>query len=194
MTEGLIVDVDKGWVVVDRSVVFSMLGDVKLVFNNRLEVTGKVEYIHPLHNLALVSYPPESLGNISVTAATINSRAISHGDPVKQIGLNYDGEAEYRTTTVDSIQELWLREYNVPQYIDQNLDVVHLIDANSAVDGVLVNSENEVTALWSTFNESGENFMSSTSSARSEPERYGKSFCELLTTLFIRSRVSIGWE
>ena len=52
---GVIVDRDKGLIVVPRSVVFRALGDVKLIFNNRLEVKGKIEYIHPLHNLSLLS-------------------------------------------------------------------------------------------------------------------------------------------
>lgn len=151
---GLIVDAKKGWVVVDRSVVFTMLGDVKLVFDNRLEVTGTVEYIHPLHNLSLISYPVNALENIKVSSAIISKRPIARGDAIKQVGLNYDGEVEYRSTFVDNIQELWLHEYNVPQFIDSNLDVVQLIDANSAFDGVLVDANNQVTSLWSTFDQS----------------------------------------
>ena len=66
---GVIVDIEKGWIVVAQSVVYSMLGDIKITFNNRYEVNGKVEYIHPLHNLALISYEPDELGEASVSQA-----------------------------------------------------------------------------------------------------------------------------
>lgn len=169
---GLIVDIDKGWVVVDRSVIFSMLGDVKLTFNNRLEVTGKVEYIHPLHNLSLVSYPVNELKNIHVSAAVISKQPLSRGDAVIQVGLNYDGEAERRSTFVDTIQELWLSEYNIPQYIDRNLDAINLIDANASIDGVLVNAKDEVTAFWSTFDESENNGKESSWVSAGIPAEY----------------------
>ena len=53
---GLVVDAKKGWVIVDKSVVFSHLGDAKIIFNNQVELDAKIEYLHPIHNLALISY------------------------------------------------------------------------------------------------------------------------------------------
>jgi len=153
---GVIVDVKKGWVVVPRNVVFSMLGDVKLVFDNRIEVIGKVGYIHPLQNLALVSYSPSLLTNIEVAQITLSKRAMVVGDPVLQVGLNYDGVIEYRKTMVDTKEELWLRQFNVPQYIEKNIEVTYLVNPNTVIDGILVNSDNEVTALWSSFEQSDE--------------------------------------
>ncbi len=151
---GVIVDVKKGWVVVERNVVFSMLGDVKLIFNNRLEVTGKVEYIHPLHNLALVSYQPEQLSNVAVAQITISKTPMQNGQPILQMGLNYDGAIEYRETLVDTHDELWLQQFNVPQFIEKNIKVTYLVNPNPVIDGILVNAKNEVTALWATFEQS----------------------------------------
>ena len=70
------------------------------------------------------------------------------------MGLNYDGVVEYRQTDVDTIDELWLTQFNAPQFIERNIEVVSLINPNMSVDGILVNKANEVTALWSMFEES----------------------------------------
>jgi S1-C subfamily serine protease len=151
---GVIVDVNKGWLVVSRSVVSSMLGDVKLVFNNRLEISAKVEYIHPLHNLALVSYSPTLLTNVAVAQVRLSKGGMASGETVLQMGLNDDGVVEYRETQVDMQEELRLRQFNVPQFIEGNIEVTYLLNPNDSIDGILVNSDKEVTALWSTFEQS----------------------------------------
>jgi len=150
---GLIVDREKGWVVVPRSVVFTSLGDVKLTFNNRIEVKGKVEYIHPLHNLSLISYEPESVAHIPLTQVVFSKQPITRGAQIRQIGLNYDGEVEYRETYVDTIDELWLTQFNVPQFIEKNINGISLVNPNMSIDGILVNKADEVVALWTMFEE-----------------------------------------
>ncbi|WP_371378319.1 trypsin-like peptidase domain-containing protein [Thalassotalea aquiviva] len=155
---GVIVDAEKGLVVVDKTIVVSMLGDVKLVFDNQLEITGKVEYVHPIHNLALISYPVHELGNeIEVSEVTFTNKRLTKEDEVLQIGINFEGEIEYRRTSVDTIQELWLQDYNVPQYLQTNMEGIHLVNANNSIDGILVNSNNEVAALWASFEQSESN-------------------------------------
>jgi S1-C subfamily serine protease len=151
---GVVVDSAQGLVVVPRTVVFSSLGDVKLIFDNREEISGKVEYLHPLHNLALVSYDPQLLAGIAVAQINISTKPVKQGQLIKQIGLNYDGEVEYRETEIDTIDELWLRQFKVPQFIDKNIDAISLVNPNVAIDGVLVNTADEVVALWTLFEES----------------------------------------
>ena len=72
---GLIVDEERGYVLVDRNTVPIAIGDVSITFAGSLEVKGKIEKLHPLHNYAIVSYDPESIGNTPVRAA--KSRAIT---------------------------------------------------------------------------------------------------------------------
>ncbi|MGB5258318.1 MAG: trypsin-like peptidase domain-containing protein, partial [Woeseiaceae bacterium] len=47
---GLIVDKERGYVLVDRNTVPIAIGDVTVTFAGSLEVPGKIEQLHPLHN------------------------------------------------------------------------------------------------------------------------------------------------
>jgi S1-C subfamily serine protease len=67
---GLIVDKERGYVLVDRNTVPIAIGDVSVTFAGSLEVKGRVEQLHPLHNYAIVSYDPASIGDTPVREAT----------------------------------------------------------------------------------------------------------------------------
>ncbi len=55
------------------------IGDVTMTFAGSLEVNGKIEQLHPLHNFAIVSYDPESIGDTPVKAATFNTKQLAAG-------------------------------------------------------------------------------------------------------------------
>ena len=76
---GVIVDAKRGLVVIDRNTVPLAMGDVRMTFNGTVEVPGKVEFIHPLHNLAVVSYDPKSIGDTPVRAATFVTKELAPG-------------------------------------------------------------------------------------------------------------------
>ena len=76
---GVIVDTKRGLVVIDRNTVPLAMGDVRITFNGTVEVPGKVEFIHPLHNLAVVSYDPRLIGDTPVRAATFVTKELQPG-------------------------------------------------------------------------------------------------------------------
>lgn len=148
---GIVVDRNKGLVVIPRTVVHSSLGHVKLVFDNRIEVKGKVEYIHPLHNLVLVSYSPSEVAHLPIAQMALSSEPYNLGDEVTQIGLNANGLLEYRKSSIENIEELYLGDFSVPRFIEKNLDTIHIVNPNLSVDGALLNNNNEMIAMWTMF-------------------------------------------
>jgi S1-C subfamily serine protease len=148
---GLIVDAARGLVVTDRNTVPVALGDVRLTFGGTLEIPGKVEYVHPLHNLALVSYDPKLIGTTPVASAQLNPAPLREGQPVTAIGMNIGGELKSRATQVASVDALDLPLSRTMQFRDSNVDVAQLLNPPDEFDGVLVDAAGKVQALWSSF-------------------------------------------
>jgi S1-C subfamily serine protease len=151
---GLVVDAEKGWILVDRSTVPTTLADIKVLFFNTIEIDATVEYIHPLHNLALVSYDTELVKKLGIRSAALSSKSPQDSEKYLQVSLGNSG-LEYREVTVDRVDALSLSVPNVPRYRDANMDVVYLEQYRNGVDGVLANSKGEVSAFWASFEDQG---------------------------------------
>jgi S1-C subfamily serine protease len=148
---GLIVDVQRGLVVVDRNTVPVAMGDVRITFNGTVEVPGKVEFIHPLHNLAVISYDPRSIGNTPVRPATLLERPLREGDDVWVVGQRSDFKLMSQKTQVASVDAVAFPLSRTLRFRDSDMENVSLVNAPSDVDGVLANDKGEVLALWSSF-------------------------------------------
>jgi S1-C subfamily serine protease len=148
---GLLVDAAQGLVVVDRNTVPVSIGDVRLTFAGTLEVPGRVEYIHPLHNFALVRFDPALIGATPVRAATFAARPFAVGETVWVVGLGRDGDIKVRSTQIGDVGPLVLPLSRTMQFRDANLEVATLTTAAGVDDGVMVDSRGNVIGLWSSF-------------------------------------------
>ena len=148
---GLIVDAERGLVLVDRNTVPIAMGDVTITFAGSLQVSGRVEYVHPLHNLAVVSYDPEQIGDTPVKAARFSDEELSAGDDVWVIGLKGDHQVVHQQTTVASVDPMLLPLSRTMRFRDSNLEAISLVNAPGDIDGVIVNRRGEVVAKWVSF-------------------------------------------
>ena len=148
---GLIVDAERGYIVVDRNTVPVSMGDVSITFAGTLEVPGRVVYVHPLHNLAVVAYDPQLIGATPVRSAKLAVRELQPGETVWVVGLGPDSELHSRSTQIASIEPLRLPLSRTMRFRDSNLDVIQLVNPPRDYDGVLLDKAGNVLGLWSSF-------------------------------------------
>jgi S1-C subfamily serine protease len=148
---GLVVDAERGLVVTDRNTVPVAVGDVRITFAGTVEVPAKVEFIHPLHNLAVISYDPALIGDTPVKAAKLNPTALRPGEDVWVIGLRSDHKVMSQGTQVAAVDALEFPLSRTLQFRDSNLETISLVNPPTDYDGVLVNKAGDVAALWSSF-------------------------------------------
>jgi S1-C subfamily serine protease len=148
---GLIVDKKRGLVVVDRNTVPVSIGDVTVTFAGSLEVKAKVEQLHPLHNLAMISYDPATINDTAVEEASFNPSPLKPGDKVWVVGIKGDHQLVHQESTVSSVEPLTLPLSRTLRFRDSNIEGIDLINAPMDVDGVLVDKRGKVAAMWSSF-------------------------------------------
>ena len=148
---GVIVDAERGLVVVDRNTVPVAAGDVRLTFGGSIEVPGKVEYVHPLHNLSVVSFDPIALDGTPIRAVKFDTRELEPGEPVTVVGLGGDSRLRSLATYVATMDDVNFPLSRTLQFRDANLEVVALVNSPSDFDGVITGKDGRVRALWSSF-------------------------------------------
>jgi len=148
---GLVVDAERGYVVVDRNTVPEAPGDVRLTFAGSVEVDGRVEYIHPLHNLALLSYDPEQIGSTPVRTAQLAAIPQRSGDELLAVGLRADSTLVNQDVQVASVDPTYYPLSGSLRFRETNLETISLVTPPDGIDGVLTDQRGRVVALWSSF-------------------------------------------
>jgi S1-C subfamily serine protease len=148
---GLIVDAERGFVAVDRNTVPESMGDVQITFGGNLEVPGRVAYIHPTHNLALLAYDPALIGDTPVRAAQLSDRLPQPGEDVQVVGMRSDFRLVYRTTEVASVEAVHYPLSRTIRFRETNVETLDLVNGPDDIDGVILDRRGDVVALWSSF-------------------------------------------
>ena len=148
---GVIVDAARGLVVVDRNTVPEAMGDVRITFAGSLEVKGKVEYIHPLHNLAMLSYDPALIGDTPAKAIRLKPGFPKPGAKLTVVGLRSDNKLVHRQTEVASIEPVLFPLSRTIRFRDTNMETISLVNGPRDFDGVIVDRSGAAVALWSSF-------------------------------------------
>lgn len=148
---GVVADAERGWVVVDRNTVPVALGDVRLTFAGSLEIPGEVEYIHPLHNLAVVSYDPALIGDTPVRSAEFSTEEVQPGEELEVVGLKADHTLLSQPGEVRAVIAANLPLSRTLRFRDSNLEGVTLVNGPDEFDGVVIDFQGRVAALWASF-------------------------------------------
>jgi S1-C subfamily serine protease len=148
---GLVADAERGWVVVDRNTVPVAMGDVRLTFAGSIEIPGRVEYIHPLHNLAVVSYDPKLLGSTPVKSASFLTKPLAAGQDVAVVGLGPDFRLLSQSSEVANVAPAAFPLSRTLRFRDTNLDVVTLVNGPGDFDGTIVDFQGRVLGMWASF-------------------------------------------
>jgi S1-C subfamily serine protease len=148
---GIVVDAERGLVIVDRNTVPIAIGDVTVTFAGSLEVKAKIEQVHPLHNLAIVSYDPATIGETPVKAAVFEETSLRAGEQVWVVGIKADHQLVHQQSTVASVDPLILPLSRTLRFRDSNIEVVSLVNGPQDFDGVIVDKRGHIVSTWSSF-------------------------------------------
>ncbi|MGI9264672.1 MAG: PDZ domain-containing protein, partial [Gammaproteobacteria bacterium] len=148
---GVVLDAERGLVVVDRNTVPVSMGDLRITIAGSLEVPGRVVWIHPLHNLAVVAYDPALVGDTPIRPASLSTAPINPGDRLWVVGLKGDHRLISQSTEVASIDAVTFPLSRTLRFRETNMETVSLVNSPSDLDGVLADEDGNVVSLWSSF-------------------------------------------
>jgi S1-C subfamily serine protease len=147
---GVVVDAERGLVVVDRDTVPVALGDVRLLVAGAFEVPGRVMALHEVHNLALVAYDPAHLSTVEVQPVQFSRRPLREGDKAWYVGMEADAAINVQEVRVAQVEPFGLASAGAPRFRETNLDVVELREPPPQANGVLVR-RGRMSAFWAAF-------------------------------------------
>ncbi|CAG8292399.1 unnamed protein product [Penicillium nalgiovense] len=147
---GLVIDADKGLVVVSRAIVPYDLCDINITVADSIIVSAKVVFLHPLQNYTIIQYDP-SLVKAPVKSAQLSTNYIKQGQDTIFVGFNQNYRIVVAKTTVTDITTVSIpANAAAPRYRAINLDAVTVDTGLSAQcsNGVLIGEDGVVQALW----------------------------------------------
>jgi len=148
---GLVIDKDDGLVLVDRNTVPVSVGDVRIVFAGALDIPAKVVFVHPLHNISIIQYDPNLLGETDISEVEFDTEDLESGDKVWLVALKNGQELLVEETKISAIDSLDFSVPAIPAFRESNLDAISLNNPPASRGGVLSNEDGEVQAVWLSF-------------------------------------------
>lgn len=150
---GLVIDAEKGLVVVSRAIVPYDMCDISITIADSIIVDGKVRFMHPLQNYAIIQYDP-SLVLAPVQSARLSTELIKQGSEIIFFGYNQNLRPVVAKTVVTDITTVAIpASASAPRYRAINVDAVTVDTslASQCGSGVLISEDGTVQALWLTY-------------------------------------------
>lgn len=150
---GLVIDADKGLVVVSRAIVPYDMCDISVTIADSIIVDGKVVFLHPLQNYAIIQYDPK-LVQAPVKSAKLADKPIKQGENTIFFGFNQNLRPVVAKTAVTDITTVAIpASASTPRYRAVNLDAITVDTSLSGQcgSGALISEDGTVQALWLTY-------------------------------------------
>lgn len=146
---GLVIDAERGFVIISRTIVPTKLCDIELTFADSVLIPGKVVFLHPSHHYAIIQYDP-SLVDAPVKSAKFSQERISQGASTFFVGHNDNKEMVYASTAVTKVIPLEREPPNPPRGRPINVDRIDIETriGTHCASGVLVAEDGSIQALW----------------------------------------------
>ncbi|KAJ2315524.1 hypothetical protein H4S02_000197 [Coemansia sp. RSA 2611] len=169
MGPGFIIDKARGYVVCDRDTVPIGLGDVHITIAGSVVLVGKVHFLHPVYNFAIVKYDPRQLGNTQVQDLQFHPdylagrKKLAPGDTVCVVAVNGEQNPVVRHTRIASRSMVSTRECLPPRFRCMNVEGIKLNDQPGCQGGVLCDDDGLVLAMWTSVSSQDSNHKDTTS-------------------------------
>lgn len=147
---GLVVDAEKGLVVISRAIVPFDLCDINVTVADSIVVSAKVLFLHPLQNFTIIQYDP-ALVQAPVKSAKLSTNYVKQGADTIFVGFNQNLRIVVAKTTVTDITTVAIPpNAAAPRYRALNLDAITVDTGLSGqcTSGVLIGEDGIVQALW----------------------------------------------
>ncbi|BAP72982.1 pro-apoptotic serine protease NMA111 [Kluyveromyces marxianus] len=146
---GLVIDAEKGYVIVSRSFVPHDCLNTFISFAESVLVPAKVIFLHPTQNYAIVQYNP-ALVDAPIHTPILADERLERGDETNFIGYMYSNTLVNSKTKVNGISSLSVPNDVIPRYRATNLEVISIDSSLSTKckSGILADDDGTVRAIW----------------------------------------------
>ncbi|KAJ1720756.1 hypothetical protein LPJ53_004641 [Coemansia erecta] len=151
---GVIVDANKGLVVVDQYTVPTSICELTIIIASSCTIPAKLKFLHPTHNFAIIQYDPALIGESDLCEIEFSPTPLKPGDPTHMITQSSYGDLLCINTVITSTVPIRIGRSPYPRWRGIN-DEVMILDSPKANDyyfGVLADDEGRAQALWTTYN------------------------------------------
>ncbi|KAI9258529.1 trypsin-like cysteine/serine peptidase domain-containing protein [Sporodiniella umbellata] len=150
---GVIVDKEKGFVVVGRGIVPNALGDITITIADSIVIPAHVLFLHPSHNYSIIQYDPKALGDTNVMSACFSEKKIAQGHSVTLVAYNHNRRPVFVRTIATEISCDTIPPNGTPRYRAMNMELITLETplASFCPAGVLADEEGKLQGLWLNF-------------------------------------------
>lgn len=155
-----------GLVLTDRNTVPTNICDIRLTFGNSLIIPGRIVYMHPIQNMAVVQYDSRLIQGTNVRAIEFASAEtltqIQQGSPLYMVCLARNNAIVSRKTSLTNLNPMYLNDdVSTPRFRTFNSEnmIVDVPFANT-IGGVLIDAREEhkksklgpqVVAIWTSW-------------------------------------------